>query len=666
MTGHPPHRADHTDLLSTFVPRNARDVEGVIVPSARGAGHLRTAAEVAAQLEAPLLVLCSADSVAAEIGPALDGIPGLEVHAVDATADAGNRWLPPSRPARGWGGRVPLSRKRNLGLLVARTAGWRTALFLDDDIRYVPIADVRRAASGLGPRTTAVGLEVTEFPDHSAVCHANRLSGGRQRTFVSGSALLVDVDAPDLAHFPSIYNEDWLFLFDALRRHRVSRTGEVRQMRYDPFLNAGRGYREEFGEVIAEGLVHHLHDGGDGVPVDRAHWADFLRRRAAFLDEVRHRSLDTTALSGPRRLTLLESLTAAARRLTEITPLDCTAFLRSWRTDQQWWCDRVGNLPDHAGDPARALRHLGFRTIRSAGARTWHRRPLPPPRPLVGEVRTAASEAGAALIVPGFLDGSANPAHHELATTLPGAGWTSIAFDPRGSVTRPDEPFSAGPTEHLADIAVLLRKHAPDRRALIGHSYGAWLALLHAAIDPRVTHVVAVMPTRCFLWAEDYDRAEDRWSANRERVFSSPLPGSEVLGGVRVPYAVVEDALHYDLPAALATLTKPVLFIAGADDAVVPPAAVERLYDECAARSEDKTFVVLPGVRHDYRDNAAMTEQVTATIVDWLVERGSGAMGAAFSDRAVTSTKLATARHFTARHRPPENHAPPIPQPRPG
>ena len=58
-----------------------------------------------------------------------------------------------------------------------------------------------------------VGMWVTDYPDNSIVCHANRMTEGSQDVFVSGAALAVDCDA-DIGFFPDIYNEDWLFFFD--------------------------------------------------------------------------------------------------------------------------------------------------------------------------------------------------------------------------------------------------------------------------------------------------------------------------------------------------------------------------------------------------------------------------------------------------------------------
>ena len=106
-----------------------------------------------------------------------------------------------------------LSMKRNLGLVLARMLGWRRIFFLDDDIRDIAYPDLQRTVNMLG-RFSAAGMRVTEFPDNSIVCHANRMTGGSQDVFVSGAALAVDCGS-EIGFFPDIYNEDWLFFFDA-------------------------------------------------------------------------------------------------------------------------------------------------------------------------------------------------------------------------------------------------------------------------------------------------------------------------------------------------------------------------------------------------------------------------------------------------------------------
>ncbi len=594
-----PHRESHVALLPPATFDGVNEVDAVVVPTARGAHHLAEAARLAGELGAVLLALCSLDTRSADVAAAIEPVtrvrPGLEWYAVDVHADHTHPLLPPIRRRPDIGGRMSLSRKRNIGLVVGRMVGWRTILFLDDDIRDVQPDLVRLAAGSLGPAAAAVGLAVRDYPDNSVVCHANRAGGGAQTVFVSGSALLVDVTAAEFGHFPTVYNEDWLFLFDALEAGRVRREGSVRQLRYDPFARPRRAREEEFGDVVAEGLVAHLEAGGRGVPLKPSFWTRFLRRREAFLARTTARV--AAGEPHPRSVAALLALEEATDRCSEIRPAQIIDFLREWRADRQAWRDQLAGVARVPGVPA-ALRRLGLRRA--------HGR--------------AAPDADLAVVVPGFLDGPQSPAHRAMAAALPALGLRVVVASPPGMPDHPGDPFTLGPTDHLAALTETLDEHAVPggRVVLVGHCYGAWLAGLLAARDERVSHLVAIAPTRCFLWSDDYRKDRDTWRRRGELLLSFPEPGSRTLSAVRLPHALVADALKHDLPAALGVLDVPVLFVAGTDDEVVPAAGIARLHGECG--SADKELRTL-AVRHDYRDVPEQTAEVTECVRGWLAKR---------------------------------------------
>jgi acetyltransferase-like isoleucine patch superfamily enzyme len=247
-----------------------------------------------------------------------------------------------------------LSLKRNLALLLAHLMGWRTVLMLDDDIVDVSAATVRQASAHLGD-VAAVGLAVTDFPDNSVYGHARRLAGLRQDVFIGGSALLIDTTRPT-SYFPQIYNEDWLFLVDSLWKGRVARFGEARQLPYDPFADPRRAEHEEFGDLLAEGLVSLTRR----APHDRAavlHWAaepecwrELRERRLAEVSELAELVHRPAAVA---------ALLAAHDRATAITPASLAAYIRVWRTDVDRWRDQVETLPRALSLP-HALRELGL------------------------------------------------------------------------------------------------------------------------------------------------------------------------------------------------------------------------------------------------------------------------------------------------------------------
>ncbi|GAA2398855.1 hypothetical protein GCM10010191_02060 [Actinomadura vinacea] len=247
-----------------------------------------------------------------------------------------------------------IATKRNIGLLLARLCGWRTVFFLDDDIRDMEPSLIRRAA-GLTEQYQVVGFQIPEFPDNSVVCHANRVSGGAQSTFIGGNALLVDTHRAD-TYFPPIYNEDWLFMYDAVAARSAGVAGRLRQLAYDPFSRSATP--EEFGELIAEGLVRALHSGSDVSTL--YFWMDAIKRRSRFIEEVvdrLHGSARGKDEPNPDHDRILRRLDAAMKRLLEISPMICLSFYRTWRDNVDIWQQQLLKLPTSLTSQ-QAIRYL--------------------------------------------------------------------------------------------------------------------------------------------------------------------------------------------------------------------------------------------------------------------------------------------------------------------
>lgn len=259
--------------------------------------------------------------------------------------------------------------KRNLGLALARILGWRRILFVDDDIRRLAPAQIDSAAAELtgAGRLAAVGWFCHDIPDNSVVCHARRLAGLRQGTFLGGGALLLDVGA-QLPMFPPVYNEDWLFLFDLVAARQVRDVGLVRQLHYNPFTFSERAREEEFGDTLAEGLFHLLHEGVvEPERADEWFWADTVRARR---DLIRRTRIRLNASTGPRRTATasrLRMIAQAGRSLAaadqEHESLDLAphlaSYIRAWRADLAVWNQWFAGL-GQVDDITQALEPLGI------------------------------------------------------------------------------------------------------------------------------------------------------------------------------------------------------------------------------------------------------------------------------------------------------------------
>ena len=345
----PRHYRSQARLLQS--PRDGDlPLGGILVSAGRHASHLGPALRLGADLGVPVVLMCSRKAQPAEAAEAAAQVPGVHCAVVDLSEPPPDPF--PPFETSGFrealvGSHGDLSRKRNLGLVLARLAGWPTLLFLDDDIDGLKPALVRRAAGAL-EHHTAVGMPARDYPDNSVVCHARRfIPNGRQGVFVAGSALAVNVDRAD-SFFPETYNEDWLFLAPHLDRRDVVALGSVRQLPYDPFELPDRATAEEFGDVLAEGLIGHLHRNSLESPPTVAEWAAFLERRRRFIAEAAE-SCANRAADDPEAAAALRALERADWSRARLVPEFLAAYVTCWLRDLRRWRCFLASIPRCGG-----------------------------------------------------------------------------------------------------------------------------------------------------------------------------------------------------------------------------------------------------------------------------------------------------------------------------
>ncbi|GAA3440362.1 hypothetical protein GCM10018954_099850 [Kutzneria kofuensis] len=352
------HHGSHRNLLTlvTEPPLGPGEVDAIIVPTARRAAHLKRAVELAAKLRCTLVTLNSKWSSAAATRRMFlqTGVDIAAVNMDDVSPallpEIGTTSLLAGTPfARG----TDTSRKRNLGLLIARMAGWKHVVFLDDDID-IPDHQHLTDAVRLLHRFDGVGLTVGGYPDNSVVCHAHRETGGFQDTFVGGGALAVNAASCE-SFFPDVYNEDWFFLLNDTRLRPIAKTtGLAVQKPYDPFANEQRARTEEFGDVLAEGVFWLLDQGKRVQDASVDYWRKFLAKRLGFINDVLLR-VDDADMGAAERERMKSALRAARGRCTLVTPELCVQYLRAWRTDRGKWrrhLERHDRISTELGQPS--------------------------------------------------------------------------------------------------------------------------------------------------------------------------------------------------------------------------------------------------------------------------------------------------------------------------
>jgi hypothetical protein len=343
--------ASHRGLTETRTQGRAR-VDAIVVPAARPARHLDFAINLANQSRAMLVLLCSRGAKVDDVRLRVARSPGTRAMLVE---------VPPGYAIPGFqpltsderelvevsaGRTSDLSVKRNVGLLLARMLGWDNVVYLDDDIYRVTPASLEKLVGQLGSFPVA-GMASTRFPDNSVVCHANRASGKAQDVMVSGSVLAVDCARPSVPFFPQIYNEDWFFFHEFAARRRLGLGGESHQLSFDPFEDPARAAREEFGDLLAEGLFAFLENHGplrdDDVVVTPglAYWDEFRQVRQDFIDAAL-RAFDENNTFDSRAVRSLES---AKEQLGTIRSEQCVRFFDLMAEDRGRWNDVFKQLP---------------------------------------------------------------------------------------------------------------------------------------------------------------------------------------------------------------------------------------------------------------------------------------------------------------------------------
>ena len=376
------HRWSHGSLLhdvSTSSVRSHRQLDAVVVPATRPA-QVQRIITFAAYVDVPLVILCSKQARAAVVAARVEATLGARALVVDvpesyeldlpSQATSGDRFFKLS-----YGRESDLSLKRNLGLLIARLRGWRKILFVDDDIFDIRPQDVSRLAGQLD-RYPVAAMSSREYPDNSVVCHAARAAGLPQDVFVSGAVLAVNTQADWLPFFPDVYNEDWFFFAPHAAERKLPKVGEVRQDKYQPYADPTRASREEFGDLLAEGL-YAVFEGTPGwtfseqlraASSDR-YWRRVIEDRAALIENIaenlRRREADGH-LVARTAYSALTSLEYAAEQLALIGPADCVGFIDSWQADTRTWLDHLPRTGSCLSD-RDALDSLGLTSWHACG-----------------------------------------------------------------------------------------------------------------------------------------------------------------------------------------------------------------------------------------------------------------------------------------------------------
>ncbi|MFK4083998.1 hypothetical protein ACI2LF_07815 [Kribbella sp. NPDC020789] len=362
-------------MSTAAVSQSRSRLDAIVVPAARPSSALQNTINLSATMSVPLVVLCSRQTSVEQVADRVDKTLGARALVVEVPIgyEIPGRSLLTSAPEfqeASAGRSSDLSVKRNLGLLLGRLRGWNKLLFVDDDISQLRPADIGRLSSLLD-RHPVASMTTREYPDNSVVCHARRLAGFDQDIFVGGAVLGVHLRHPELSFFPDIYNEDWFFFARRAADRNLPKAGEVRQLEYHPFADRERAAREEFGDLLAEGL-YALFESTAGWGFDdqmalaakQSYWTAFRSVRLATIQET----LDKLGLErfDPEVADAEEALRRAAKQAEGIDADLCVRYLEAWRQDAHSWQQGLPG-PKSMASERQALSELNLTNWISCG-----------------------------------------------------------------------------------------------------------------------------------------------------------------------------------------------------------------------------------------------------------------------------------------------------------
>src|SRR5688572_23883919 len=227
------------------------------------------------------------------------------------------------------------------------------------------------------------------------------------------------------------------------------------------------------------------------------------------------------------------------------------------------------------------------------------------------------------------------PTLAQLAGAIADAGFLAVRYDKRGFGQSGGRAESATIQDYAEDVRsvvrwLLQRKDIdPKRIAVVGHSEGAWVALLTAAREKRVSAVASIAgpaTTGAELVLEQQQRALDQMKltpeerekkvALQKQIQSAVITGKgwelipkDERRAADTPY--FQSLLQFDPARVIKDVRQPLIFVHGGLDKQVPAAHADRLADVARKESDSKSVdvVVVRGVKHLLQP--AITGEVT-------------------------------------------------------
>lgn len=199
-----------------------------------------------------------------------------------------------------------------------------------------------------------------------------------------------------------------------------------------------------------------------------------------------------------------------------------------------------------------------------------------------------------ALLLPGYLD---SPDYLHLVTfekRLKELGYTVERLD-LGYLWKTGDPKKYTITNFLDQIKKRVdyyKLQNPEEILLLGHSRGAFTAIIAGRRIENVTKIIALCPP------PDIQASVRKWPNQGSRTTKRDLPDKPtVYREFSIPYTYVDDSLKYSAVEEVKNLHKPLMIFIALNDTVVPPELTEKI----VKHANNPHVVRQPNIGHDFR-----------------------------------------------------------------
>lgn len=216
-----------------------------------------------------------------------------------------------------------------------------------------------------------------------------------------------------------------------------------------------------------------------------------------------------------------------------------------------------------------------------------------------------------AILLPGYLD---SPDYLHIRTfgkRLQEMGYTVERLDPCNlwETGKVNDYTISNFIQQIKESVESYKNQNPEEIVLLGHSNGAFTALIAGARIPEVTKIIALCPP------PDKKESAHKWKEKKARVSKKDDPTDPTqFREFAIPFSHIEDALQYSAVSEVKNIHKPLMIFIALEDKVVPPELTERI----VAHANSPYVVRQSNMGHDFRHSQKQCDIVSTEIEKFL------------------------------------------------